>query len=188
MASFRAEGDASRFRSASVENASLALRKAFSHEIHRLRLADIPWSLAAPGPHRKHIASNRLRDICVPRLLEFFRKSSHVSDLIRPFWRMSSNGPQVRNCIASSLRGAAHTACRWRQLDISRRSAHACKLDCDGRIPMIGMLLHPSSPLTTLCGRQPQAAACPFPTWTSPAPRIAGFSSTATPQPPARAR
>jgi hypothetical protein len=27
---------------------------------------------------------------------------------------------------------------------------------------MIGMLLHPSSPLATLCGRQPQAAACPF--------------------------
>jgi hypothetical protein len=73
MASFRAEGDASRLRSASVENASLALRKnASPDEIHRLRLADIPWSLAAPGPHGKHVASNRLRDICVPRLLELF--------------------------------------------------------------------------------------------------------------------
>jgi hypothetical protein len=73
MASFRAEGDASRLRSASVENASIALQKnASPDEIHRLRLADIPWSLAAPGPHGKHLASNRLRDICVPRLLELF--------------------------------------------------------------------------------------------------------------------
>jgi hypothetical protein len=111
------------------------------------------------------------------------RKSSRASDLIRPFWRMSSNRPQVRNCIASSDRGAAHTC-----VPVARDQAHACKLACDGRSPMIGMLLHPSSPLTTLCGPQPQAAACPFPTWTSPAARIAGFSSTATPQPPGRAR
>jgi hypothetical protein len=72
MASFRVAGDVSSLRSASVENASLALRKAFPDEIHHLRLPTYHGRSPHPDLTGKHVASNRRRDFCVPRLLELF--------------------------------------------------------------------------------------------------------------------
>jgi hypothetical protein len=78
MASSARKATLAAFDLLASKNASLALRKSFPDDIHRLRLADIPWSLAAPGPHGKHVASNRLRNICVPRLPELFRENRRV--------------------------------------------------------------------------------------------------------------
>jgi hypothetical protein len=140
-----------------------ALRKAFPDEIHRLGLADIPWPLAAPGPPGKHVASNRLRDICAPRCLELFPKSSRASDPIRPVLANEfkrATGKKLHRAFRSRRR--PHRRAGGANWTFHADQAHACKLVCEGRIPMIGMLLHPSSPLAMLCGRQPQAAAYPF--------------------------